>query len=131
MRSLWLCALLCLSTIASAGDIKAARKAAAARPRPLIFNNDGCDVVYEMKQPTAEDLLSQRTSPLASSQVSTIFYCTISSPFGVFTHHTKIGDMFNTREAPFAANMTQALLDKNIDPLKVTVDWCRANHIEF
>ena len=110
MRLIRLVALLCLSTIASAADMKAARQAAAARPRPLIFNNDGCDVVYYMKEPTALDLLSRRTAPLAASQVSTIFYCTISSLFGVFTHHTAIGDMFNTREAPFAANMTQTLL---------------------
>jgi hypothetical protein len=131
MRILWLHVLLCFSTIASAGDMKAARRAAAARPRPLIFNNDGCDVVYEMKQPTVEDLLSRRTAPLAGSQVSTIFYCTISSPFGVFTHHSKVGDLFKTREAPFAANMTQALLERQIDPLRVMVDWCRANHVEL
>src|SRR5688500_11281985 len=104
MRSFWLCAL-CVSTMASAADIKAARQAAATRPRPLIFNNDGCDVVYEMKQATADDLLSQRTGPLARSQVSTNFYCTISSPFGVFSQPTKIGDLFNTREAPFSSNM--------------------------
>src|SRR5687768_13113581 len=55
MRVVWLYILLWLSTIAAAADIKVARKAAADRPRPLIFNNDGCDVVYEMKQPTAED----------------------------------------------------------------------------
>src|SRR5688572_5009043 len=131
MRFLWLYALLCFSTIASAADIKAARKAAADRPRPLIFNNDGCDVVYQMKQPTAEDLLSRRTAPLAGSQVSTIFYCTISSPFGVFTHHTKVGDMFNTREGLFSANMTQPLFEKRIDPLKVMIDWCRANRVEL
>src|SRR5215204_5820995 len=104
MHILWLYAFFGLSTIAAAGDIKAARQAAAARPRPLIFNNDGCDVVYYMKEPTVEDLLSRRTAQLAASQVSTIFYCTISSPFGVFTHHTKIGDVFTTRQAPFAAN---------------------------
>ena len=84
-----------------------------------------------MKQPTEEDQLSRRTYALASSQVSTIIYCNISSQFGVFTHHTKIGDMFNTREAPFAANMTQALLDKDIDPLKVMVNWCRAYDVDL
>ena len=83
MRAIfWLCAALWLPTVALAGDMKAARKAAADRPRALIFNNDGCDVVYEMKQPTAEDLLRCRTAALAGSQVSSIFYCTISSPFG-------------------------------------------------
>ena len=131
MRFLWLYFLLCLAATASPADIKTARKAAADRPRPLIFNNDGCDVVYEMKQPTAEDLLGRRTAPLAGSQVSTIFYCTISSPFGVFTHHTKVGDMFTTRELPFTANMTQALFDKQIDPLKVMADWGRANRVEL
>ena len=70
MRTVWLYVLLSLSALASAAEIKVARKAAADRPRPLIFNNDGCDVVYEMKLPTAEDLLSRRTAPLAGSQVS-------------------------------------------------------------
>jgi hypothetical protein len=125
---------MCISTIvsaASAADMKAARKVAADRPRALIFNNDGCDVVYQMKEPTVEDLLSRRTAPLAGSQVSTIFYCTISSPFGVFTHHSKVGDLFNTREGVFSSNQTAALFDRHIDPLKVMAKWCRENHVEL
>src|SRR5439155_21960296 len=80
------------------------RHQALNRPRRLIFNNDGNEPVYFCKSATKEELLKSRTSPLAGSQVDSIFYCTWSAGFGMFTHATKVGQVFNTREAMFKEN---------------------------
>ena len=106
------------------------RKEAAHRQRRIIFNNDGDDIVYQCSTTTAEELLNARTTALAGSQVDSIFYCTWSSGFGVFTHNTKVGQVFETREAPFTNNPTRAFLDAGIDPLRVMTEFGRKHHIE-
>ncbi len=114
----------------SADSFKQRRKEAAHRKRRIIFNNDGDDIVYQCKAVTAEELLKARTTALAGSQVDSIFYCTWSSGFGVFTHNTKVGQVFETREAPFTNNPTRAFLDAGIDPLRVMTEFGRKHGIE-
>lgn len=116
-----------------AGDVawKELREQAVHRQRRIIFNNDGNEPVYHCKVATAEELLRQRTSPLAESQVDSIFYCTWSSGFGLFTHNTKVGQVFNTREAMFDRNRTQEFLDKGIDPLAVMVQFAHQHGKEL
>jgi hypothetical protein len=101
------------------------------RRRRLIFNNDGNEPVYYCKDATAQSLLESRTTPLAGSQVDSIFYCTWSSGFGLFTHQTKAGQVFNTREKMFTDNRTQELLDRGIDPLQVMVDFAHQHEMEL
>ena len=114
----------------SADSFKQRRKEAAHRKRRIIFNNDGDDIVYQCKAVTVEELLNARTTALAGSQVDSIFYCTWSSGFGVFTHNTKVGQVFETREAPFTNNPTRAVLDAGIDPLRVMTEFSRKHGIE-
>src|SRR5436190_1132399 len=109
----------------------AARQKAINRPRRIIFNNDGNEPVYFCKSATAEDLLNARTTALAGSQVDSIFYCTWSSGFGMFTHNTKVGQVFNTREAMFATNRVQEFLNKGIDPLTVMAGFAHQHHMEL
>ncbi len=104
---------------------------AVNRQRRLIFNNDGNEPVYYCKEATAAELLRSRTSALAGSQVDSIFYCTWSSGFGLFTHNTKVGQVFNTREAMFESNRTQEFLDKGIDPLQVMVEFAHQHGMEL
>jgi len=106
------------------------RHEAANRERRMIFNNDGDEIVYECKTPTLDALLDARTTALAGTQVDSIFYCTWSSGFGMFTHDTKVGQVFDTREGRFAPNMTRALLDRGIDPLKAMVDFGAKHRME-
>ena len=113
-----------------AADVRAARRAAADRPRTLVFNNDGNEPVYLMTEPTAENLLAQRTAPLAGSGVRSIFYSTWSGPFGVFTHHPRVGERFETREGRFAKNQTRALFEAGVDPLAEIAGWCRKHDVE-
>ena len=106
-------------------------RAAVNRPRRIIFNNDGNEPVYYCKAATAAELLSVRTSPLVGSQVDSIFYCTWSSGFGLFTHNTRVGQVFDTREEMFKPNRTREFLDAGLDPLQVMVDFARSQRIEL
>ena len=107
------------------------RQECLERRRRIIFNNDGNEPVYFCNAATAEELLRSRTAPLAGSQADSIFYCTWSSGFGLFTHHTKVGQLFTTREAMFSKNRTQEFLDKHLDPLRVMIQFAHENRIEL
>jgi hypothetical protein len=118
----------CGSSVAA--DMREARRAAADRPRTLIFNNDGNETIYFMTEPTAANLLALRTAPLAGSGVRAIFYCPLSSPFGVFSHHTRVGERFETRDGRFANNQTRGLFEAGVDPLAEIAGWCRTHDVE-
>ena len=113
------------------GDWNATRQGAVNRTRRIIFNNDGNEPVYFCKSATEEALLRARTTALVGSQVDSIFYCTWSSGFGMFTHNTKAGQVFNTREGMFATNRVQEFLDKGIDPLAVMAGFAHRHQMEL
>ena len=108
-----------------------ARQKARDRPRRVLFNNDGGEPVVEMKKPTAQDFLERRTTKLAGTHVNSIFYCTRTSGFGVFTHFTKIGQVFTCTEGRFAGNQMSALLQAGLDPLQMQIEFGRKNNIEI
>ena len=116
--------------IGSVEELRALRKEAANRQRRIIFNNDGNEPVYLCKGTTAEELLSYRTTPLLGSQVDSLFYCTWSSGFGLFTHDTKVGQVFATKEGLFANNRTPELLAAGTDPLRVMTDFGQKHGLE-
>lgn len=107
------------------------------RQRRIILNNDGNDVIFYPadKEVNAETFLEKRTSPLADSQVDSIFYCTISSGFGNFTHNTRIGSIHDYDVAKDRGrteiNAVRPFLAQGTDSLKITVDWCRKNGKEI
>ncbi len=116
--------------VKSIQDLVTLRKQLAHRERRVIFNNDGNEPVYYCKEISRKGLLEPRTLLLKDTMVDTIFYCTWSSGFGHFTHNTKVGEIFNSKEKPFDRNKTQELIDAGLDPLEVMVDWCRENEVE-
>ena len=137
MRPLLLCcAVLCVITGCADApadalpELRAARKAALDRPRRIIFNNDGNEPVYKAEDDSPEAFLRLRTTGLVGSQVDCISYCTWSSGFGMFTHDTKVGQVFTTKEAMFSTNRTAELLAAGTDPLKVMTDFGRKHGIE-
>ncbi len=111
--------------------LRAVRQQAAERPRRVIFNNDGNEPVYLCKTTAPEELLSYRTAPLAGTHVDAIFYCTWSSGFGLFTHDTRVGQVFATREGLFARNLAPQMIAAGTDPLRVMVDFGRKHRIEI
>jgi hypothetical protein len=116
--------------IASVTELRAQRKHAAERQRRIIFNNDGNEPVYLCKDTTPGELLGHRTTALAGSQVDSLFYCTWSSGFGLFTHDTKVGNVFATKEALFSRNKSAEMLAAGTDPLRVMTGFGHAHGME-
>lgn len=116
--------------ISSLESLRNARQQAADRPRRVIFNNDGNEPVYLCKTTSSEELLSYRTTPLAGTHVDAIFYCTWSSGFGLFTHGTKVGEVFSTREGLFERNLAPDMIAAGTDPLRVMTEFGRKKGIE-
>lgn len=129
--------VLLLSPVDAAGlppaDMKGWRQPAVDRQRRIIFNNDGCEI-FLLPQATKEAFLAARTTPLLGTQVDSIFYCTTQG-FGLFTHFTKVGQMFMTREGRYGSgqkndNRMPAFVEAGIDPLQVMVDFSRQHGLE-
>ena len=124
---------------ASLAQLKQQRKKAAHRQRRVIFNNDGNEPVYYCKEATAPALLECRTTALVGTHVDSIFYCTWSSGFGMFTHNTKVGEVFTCKANPpgaanktgFSTNKTADFIEQGTDPLKIMVDFCKKHGIEI
>jgi hypothetical protein len=109
--------------------LRQARREAAQRKRRIIFNNDGDDVIYTKKEPTAEALLALRTSPLLGSQVDSIFYSN-SLCFGQALHQSRVMEPFLSTEYIFKDNGLPQLLQRGIDPIRVIVDFGHKHGIE-
>jgi len=109
----------------------AQREAAKNRRRRIIFNDDGNVPVFFMASATPDELLSKRTTPLLDTQVDSVFLCTLFGGFGMFTHDTKVGQVFdlnegndNTGKNKFAENKVPELLKAGNDPLRIVTDYC-------
>ena len=110
-------------------ELRCAREKAKHRTRRIIFDNDGNEPVYYLKEATPEALLACRTTPLLGSHVDTIFYCTWSSPFGTFTHNTKVGEVL-VKDPAGKVNVTGALIQQGTDPLREVIRFCHENDME-
>jgi len=117
-------------SIASLDELRAQRKQATERQRRVIFNNDGNEPVYLCRDTTPAELLRHRTAALTGSQVDSLFYCTWSSGFGLFTHRTKVGNVFATKESLFSRNRTTEMLAAGTDPLRVMVEFGHRHNME-
>ena len=119
-------------------DMRKMREGQLARPRRIIFNNDGCDVLYEMTAGTKEAFLAARSTALAGTQVDSVFYTPTCSGFGQFTYATDIGDRFTCTEAPdaeglvgdFSNNRFGELLEQGLDPVAMETEFCHEHGIE-
>lgn len=136
-------ALLGVTASAFAGEaattieqIKALRHEAAHKARRIIYDNDGNEPVYYLDKADADELIDKRTRAVVGTQVNTIVYCTWSSGFGLFTHNTKVGEIFDCTEPEpgggtgFSRNKTREFIEQGTDPLEIMVDFCRKNDIE-
>jgi hypothetical protein len=106
------------------------RKDAAHRPRRIIFNNDGDDVIYTKKEPTAEALLALRTTPLVGSQVDSIFYSN-SLCFGHALHNSQVMEPFTCTEDMFRDNGLPQLLARGLDPIQAMAEFCHQHNMEL
>ena len=108
------------------------------RPREVIYNNDGNEpVLWPTNQPFSIDcFLKMRTTPVAGSQVDTVFYCPISSGFGFLTANIPSADLKlrpvgGVEYLAAYTNVLQQFLDRGTDPVREVGAWCKTNNIEF
>ena len=113
-------------------SLRELRREAMHRSRRIIFNNDGMDAVFKPRtEDSIEGILKLSTSALAGSHVDTIAYNTNIGGFGLFFHNTKVGEIFTSREGIWLNNMTGPLIQQGTDPLRIMVDFARANRMEI
>lgn len=138
------CCTLCLAAFSllsiadsstGAENMKQRRQRAAQRSRGLIFNNDGDDVHIHVRNPTVEQFLAARTTPLLGTQVSTIAYSTTRGSFASFTHRTDVGELYTKIISDHPAvglryNATESLIEQGTDPLQAVIDFCRQHDLE-
>jgi hypothetical protein len=112
----------------SKSGLSEARKKAAHRQRRIIYNNDGDDI-WAQGADTVEKFLALRHTPLLGTQVDSIFYCTTQS-FNLFTHDTRVAEVFLSREGSFAHNNLKTFLDRKTDGLRMSCEFARRHGLE-
>ncbi len=109
-----------------------AREAAKNRKRRVLFDNDGCDIVYFTNNVSKQSFWDCRFTGLLGTQTDTVFYCTWSSGFGFFSHNTKLATLFNTTDGIFYNNKVQAFIDTlGVDNLDMAVEFCHDHDMEL
>ncbi|MBI5692806.1 MAG: hypothetical protein HZC55_22230 [Verrucomicrobia bacterium] len=105
---------------------EAARAAALARSRRLLFNDDGGETrVPPRPLPQPRDFLPYRIAPLAGTQVDTVVFDTTSGTFNRFAHRTAVAEPFLVREGRYQHNILPDLLPLGTDSLRVVSEHCR------
>lgn len=112
-------------------DYRQQRRQAAHRKRGIIFNDDGCAIVYTVKEATAEALLAERTTDLVGSHVGSIFYCPWTAGLGHVTFPSEVAEPFYADTGVFKTNMTRTFHEQGLDPVQIMIDFGRANGIEI
>ena len=127
--------LSAVALVASADDAnwKARREALKNRERPIIYNTDGCDMLYypasEPITPAAFNAI--RLTRYPKTKISTVYYCPQSSGFGFFT--TRKAGEFNNRQVPIRKEVRNAAGDFakiGTDALEMAVAFCHTNGLE-
>ena len=108
--------------------LDAARRQAARRRRRVIFNNDGDDI-WAKGADTVEKFLALHHEPLLGTQVDSIYYCTTQS-FNLFTHATRVAEVFQSREGTFADNNLPKFLEQQTDGLRMSCGFARKHGLE-
>src|SRR5262245_41301666 len=106
----------------------AAREKAAQRRRRIIFNNDGDDIWAPVDG--VAGFLDLRHTPLVNTQVDSICYCTTQS-FNLFTHDTRVAEVFRSRTGQFAANNLPEFLKQKTDGLRISSKFARDHQLEM
>lgn len=112
-------------------ELKQQRRKAAHRRRGIIFNDDGCAIVYSVKDVSAEAFLAERTTALIGSHVGSIFYCPWTAGLGHVTYPSDVADLFVADTRVFQTNRTKAFYEAGLDPVQIMIDFARANEIEI
>ena len=132
LAGLSFCPVAALAAGRSAWEVQ--REAQKNRPRPLILNADGNEMVYYPTNApvSVSGFVSQRLSTYAHTRVSTLSYCPWSSGFGLMST-MRAGEFFDRpidlREG--CTNAAPLFAAKGLDCLDMTAAFCRTNGMEI
>jgi hypothetical protein len=116
------------SQAAETAALDAARRKAAHRRRRVLYNNDGDDI-WAQGADTLDRFLALRHTPLLGTHVDSIFYSTTQS-FNLFTHQSKVAEVFRSREGSFANNNLDRFISQGTDGLRMSSEFARKHSIE-
>ena len=133
--SAWI--VLALAVGCSVDGWEAKRATAVNRVRPLVYNTDGCDMLYwPTNLPVSVANFTDRRLKFAlGTPITTVSYCPQSAGFGHFTCRKAGEPLTNTVTAahygnPSARNAAQDFFDLGTDALEMATDFCRTNGLE-
>ncbi len=109
------------------------RQEARERRRRVIFNNDGCDVIYFPKhlEVNKENFLARRTTFLAG-RCDTLMYCPGSTGQGHFTLSLPGADLLSgDPPKKDCRNIALLLKERGDDYFQWLIDFCRQNKMEI
>lgn len=111
------------------------RKAAVERPRSLVYNTDGCDVLYWPSNlpVTVGNFTGRRLRFATGTRITTVSYCPQSAGFGHFTCRNAGEPLTNSVPHPAGGHYNSAakFFEIGTDALEMASDWCRTNSLEM
>jgi len=117
----------CSRKAAADAEFEAKRAELLAKPRRIMTDNDGNDIVYyDRNRPVTEEaFIASRIGFVAKTKAETMIYCPWSAGFGHFTV-PDVGDLY-TGYCPYAntTNRTVAFLEQGKNSLQMAIDFCR------
>ncbi|MDO5319832.1 MAG: exo-alpha-sialidase [bacterium] len=135
MKSFFVSGLMALAAMGTpADDWAVKRQAAVDRVRPLVYNTDGCDMLYWPSNlpVSVSNFTGRRLVFTKGTQATTISYCPQSAGFGHFTCR-KAGEPFTgTVPHPNGGqyNAASEFFARNTDSLQMASEYCATNGLE-
>ena len=124
-------------SVSQSAGWEAKRTAAVNRVRPLVYNTDGCDMLYwPTNLPVSvANFIDRRLKYVLGMPITTVSYCPQSAGFGHFTCRKAGEPLTNTVTAahygnPSARNAAQDFFNLGTDALEMATDFCRTNGLE-
>lgn len=117
------------------GDAWAERRAAAVgRTRPLVYNTDGCDMLYWPSNlpVSVENFTGRRLRFVPGTHVTTVSYCPQSAGFGHFTCRQAGEPLTGTVPHPNGGRYNAAtdFFALGTDALQMAMEFCATNGLE-
>ena len=127
-------AALLADCTAQDGDWAAKRKAAVERPRTLVYNTDGCDMLYWPSNlaVSVENFTGRRLKDVLGTCINTVSYCPQSAGFGHFTCAKAGEPLTGTVPHPRGGcyNSFTKFVELGTDALQMATEFCATNKLE-